>query len=125
MERGITNNRDKSSDFNYNNAIVSLDRDIEDICAGLQPQYSNLLRNVRNGDALIIINYIKAMRTESNISDNYKMGIIKLLCKFSRFNKDKPFNFVTKTDILAFLDSFRRAEPTDQMHKWIGTYNTY
>ena len=73
----------------------------------------------------IIINYINNMRTEVNLSDNYRKDIIKLLCIFSKFNKNKPFNVVTKTDILTFLNSFRRDEATDQMHGWIGTYNIY
>jgi len=32
---------------------------------------------------------------------------------------------VMRTDILAFLDSFRRNETIDPMHRWIGTYNIY
>jgi hypothetical protein len=65
------------------------------------------------------------MRTEVNLSDNYRKDIIKLLSIFSKFNKNNPFNIVTKSDILAFLNSFRRNETTDQMHRWIGTSNTY
>jgi hypothetical protein len=65
------------------------------------------------------------MMTETNLSDNYRKGVIKLLYIFSKYNKDKPFRVVTREDILAFLDSFRRSEASDPMHKWIGTYNTY
>ena len=28
-------------------------------------------------------------------------------------------------DVLAFLDSFRKPEESDRLHKWIGTYNLY
>jgi integrase len=65
------------------------------------------------------------MRTEVNLSDNYRKDLIKLLSIFSKFNKNKPFNIVTRSDILAFLHSFRKDGTTDQMHRWIGTYNTY
>jgi integrase len=122
---GIAINKGNHSDIYYNNAAASLDKDIEDVCAGLQPQYSKYLHNAMDRSVFIIINYINAMRTEVNLSDNYRKDIIKLLCIFSKFNKNKPFNVVTKTDILTFLNSFRRDEATDQMHSWIGTYNIY
>lgn len=32
---------------------------------------------------------------------------------------------MTRDNILTFLDSFRRADAADPMHKWIGTYNLY
>jgi integrase len=109
----------------YNNAVILLDKKIDDVTAGLQPQFSNCLHNIIEENALTITNYIQAMMTETNLSDNYRKGVIKLLYIFSKHNKDKPFRVVTKKDILAFLDSFRRSEASDPMHKWIGTYNTY
>jgi integrase len=30
-----------------------------------------------------------------------------------------------RTDVIAFLDSFRKPESLDPLHKWIGTYNIY
>ena len=109
----------------YNNAVILLDKKIEDVTAGLQPHFSNCLHSIIEENALTITNYIQAMMTETNLSDNYRKGVIKLLYIFSKYNKDKPFRVVTKEDILAFLDSFRRSEASDPMHKWIGTYNTY
>ena len=35
MEEGIAINKDNHSDIYYNNATTSLDKDIEDVCAGL------------------------------------------------------------------------------------------
>ena len=32
---------------------------------------------------------------------------------------------MAREDIVSFLDSFRRSEASDPMHKWIGTYNLY
>ena len=109
----------------YNNADILLDRDIEDVTASLQTQYSKCLRSIKDGNAMIVTNYIKAMRTETNLSDNYRKDVIKVLCIFSNYNKDKPFNVITRRDIIAFLDSFRRPDALDPMHKWIGTYNIY
>jgi len=32
---------------------------------------------------------------------------------------------MAREDILKFLDSFRKIESIDPLHKWIGTYNMY
>ena len=39
--------------------------------------------------------------------------------------KNKPFSEITRDDLLSFLNSFRKPEPIDPLHKWIGTYNHY
>jgi len=65
------------------------------------------------------------MRTEINLSDSYRKDTVKLLCIFSKFKNDKSFMVVMRTDILAFLDSFRTTDTIDPMHRWIGTYNIY
>jgi len=52
-----------------------LDRKIEDVASGLVPYYSNMLSKValsNKENALTIISYINAMRTETNLSDNYR-----------------------------------------------------
>ena len=110
---------------------LSFDREIETATSGLSPEYSKLLNKISKEDALTIANYIISMRTESNLSDNYRKNIIKVLSRFSTFyssaNIKKPLSFkqVTREDILSFLNSFRRSEPSDPLHKWIGTYNIY
>jgi integrase len=60
-----------------------------------------------------------------NPSDAYKKDTIVLLCKFSQINKDKIFKQMTRQDVIAFLDRFRKSETADPLHKWIGTYNLY
>ena len=32
---------------------------------------------------------------------------------------------MTREDLLSFLDSYRKAESADPLHKWIGIYNIY
>jgi integrase/recombinase XerD len=32
---------------------------------------------------------------------------------------------ITRDDILAFLDSYRKPDASDPLHKWVGTYNLY
>lgn len=110
----------------YNNEIDSLfDNKIESATRGLRPDASRYLQSISIQNALVIINYITSMRTEINLSDNYRRDLIILLCRFSRANHHKPFEQVTRQDVVTYLDSFRKAEGIDSLHKWIGTYNLY
>lgn len=61
MEEGIAINKGNHSDIYYNNAAASLDRDIEDVCVGLQPQFSKYLHNTADRNVFIIINYISTL----------------------------------------------------------------
>ncbi|HZA69520.1 MAG TPA: hypothetical protein VE548_07450, partial [Nitrososphaeraceae archaeon] len=109
---------------NDNNPL--LDGKIDLITAGLPPRYPRALKNeVTQGNALIICEFILALKTEINLSDNYRRSNIDILRSFSRFHRQKPFTDIPRDDVLAFLDSLRKPESLDPMHKWIGTYNLY
>jgi hypothetical protein len=67
-----------------------------------------------------------SLKSEVNPSDNYRKAAIVLLCNLSTFFRNaKPFNEITREDLLSFLDSHRKIESVDPLHKWIGTYNLY
>jgi hypothetical protein len=51
--------------------------------------------------------------------------LIEVLSRFSKHSNNKPFKDLTRSDIVAFLDAYRRTETQDPLHKWIGTYNIY
>jgi integrase len=77
-------------------------------------------------NALTICNYMSSIKSEINPSDHYRKNTIILLCNLSIFFKNaKPFKEITREDLLSFLDSYRKAERVDPLHKWIGTYNIY
>ena len=62
------------------------------------------------------------MRTEVNLSDHYRMDVIRLLAIFSDYFRNQlSFKQMTRNNLLAFLDSFRKPEGADPLHKWIGT----
>jgi hypothetical protein len=74
------------------------------------------------------------MMSEVNPSDHNRRGVIKTLSRFLTFlysfnkkgNKGTiEITEITREEILAFLDSYRRPESADPLHKWIGTYNIY
>ncbi|HKG31392.1 MAG TPA: hypothetical protein VKA91_08975, partial [Nitrososphaeraceae archaeon] len=101
-----------------------LDRKIDEVTAGLDPAYSKRLNSIPVQNTVFIVNYILSMKTEVNLSDHYKKDLINLLTTFLKYTK-KSFKSITRDDIIVFLESFRRPEASDPLHKWIGTYNLY
>jgi integrase len=66
------------------------------------------------------------MKNEINLSDNYRKLNIYVLYKISKFfDNAKSYKEFVRDDLLQYLDSLRRPEALDPLHKWIGTYNTY
>ena len=75
------------------------------------------------GNGLLIAEYISIMKREINISLGYKKANILTLANLSKFHSDqKNFKEMAK-DVVNYLDSLRRPEVSDPLHKWIGTYN--
>ena len=79
-----------------------------------------------NNNSDKINEYLKVMKTEVNASPNYALTILNILNRFSKFyNHNKSFSEMKREDIIAFLDSVRKSDNDDPLHKWIGTYNLY
>ncbi|MFI5422339.1 MAG: hypothetical protein ACHQWH_00110 [Nitrososphaerales archaeon] len=105
---------------------------VQNATEGLSSDCFNLLHNMalpaNKENALTICDYISTLKSEINPSDGYRKNNILLLCTLSIFFKNatsKQFKDMTREDILSFLDSLRRIESVDPLHKWIGTYNVY
>ncbi len=124
--------------YNYSISVLSSEDidnnkikiNIENVVEGLPFQCFTYLYNrvlpANKENVLTICDYISSLKSEINPSDHYKKDIIILLCSFSIFfNNAKLFKDITKEDVLSFLDSFRKTESVDPLHKWIGTYNLY
>ena len=104
----------------------ALERKWEDITAGIKLVYFRVLRTISHENASTIADYILAMKTETNLSDHYRHDNIVALCRFSKYCSNAPFKVAIKRDnVISFLESFRRPENADHLHKWIGTYNLY
>jgi integrase len=103
-----------------------LDRQIACVTEGLTGEYFRYFSKLSQDNALVIANYILSVKSETNMSDHYRMMIIKMLSKLSVFTGNKPFRSMTRgTDVLPFLDTIHKPEGVDPMHKWIGTYNLH
>jgi hypothetical protein len=96
---------------------------------GFTNRYCELVLRDRNRlskeNALTISEYIIAMKREINPRLNTIRTTIQFLNEISRcVGISKKFNQMTKEDILLYLDSCRKSESDDPLHKWIGTYNS-
>ena len=110
---------------NVNSQTFTIPAQIDEATSGLPNEFRNILLKTRSQDnALTIANYILSMKHEINLSDTYRMSTIKNLAKLSNF-ENLPFSEITRNELLSFLDSHRKPEPMDPLHKWVGTYNQY
>jgi integrase/recombinase XerD len=114
------------------NIVSSLLDKVATSTKGLSPSCFHHLCNMFSSggkgkeNALMICDHISSLRSEINASDHYRKDMIKLLCNLSAFfNNNKSFKEVTREDLLSFLDSRRKPDDVDPLHKWIGTYNIY
>ena len=103
----------------------SIEMRIDAVTEGLGVEFANLIRRVSKDNIVSITDFISSMKLEINISHHHKGNFIKILHKLSKFCHDEPFKEITKDDIVSFLDSLRKLEIDDPLHKWIGTYNLY
>lgn len=66
------------------------------------------------------------MQNEINLSKNYRIINQNILKKLSQFyNDNKSFIDMKREDILSYLNSLRKSDEVDPLHKWIGTYNLH
>ena len=107
---------------------IQLESKIQQVTAGLLPAYSRHLLNIaaiNAENATVISDYIAALKVEVSPADHYRRDNIELLIKLARNCGDHNFKDLTREDIIAFLDSIRKPESVDPLHKWIGTYNLF
>jgi hypothetical protein len=119
-------------------ATITLEQDfdtkLEVVTAGLPREYFGLLKRIPKEDGMTVMNYMVSLKAEVNPSEYYRRDVIKCLSKFIVFYRKEERRLAPKTrnlneferrDVLAFLDSLRKSEIVDPLHKWIGTYNLY
>jgi hypothetical protein len=86
-----------------NNRPLFFERKIDEVTAGLRPEYSRLLYSLAVQNAFFIADYILSMKTELNLSDNYREGVIKLLGKISKHHKNCHFHYYHYYRLLLLL----------------------
>lgn len=120
----VRSNKQATTTAEPSSSSFLFDRKIESATAGLPKYYETVLKErTKKKNALTIAEYIIAMQTEINPADNYRANNIVTLTKLSKLHNHKPFIEMSRDDVVAFLDSYRKPESVDPMHKWIGSYN--
>ena len=99
------------------------DKALEVATVGLNLQFVRLIKEQSKQNALTISKYLLAMNSEINPSVSHKESQLKTLCYLSDFHNQKVFSNMRREDILMYLDTHRRPEESDPLHKWIGTHN--
>ena len=104
----------------------NFDRKLDIITAGAKPFVKeHLLTKISKENCKILINYIMAMQTEVSPTEEYRVNTILKLKHFAEVTEPKTFRDITRQDIIDFLDSYRRSETVDPLHRWMGTYEVY
>jgi hypothetical protein len=85
---------------------------------------SDKLLSISKENALTICDYIIATKREVNPRLSYIKYTVQFLSELSKsVGIEKQFKDMTRDDVLLYLDSCRKPENDDPLHKWIGTYN--
>jgi len=104
----------------------NFDRKLDVITSGAGPFVKeHLLTKITRENCLTIVNYMLAMQTEVSPSQTYRIDTILKLKYFAEFHNPKSCEDMTRQDVVDFLDSLRKPEQIDPLHKWVGTYETY
>src|ERR1051325_10340080 len=114
-----------ATDYDKNDDIL-FDRKIAIACDGLRSHYYDLFNKIPlKENALTLASYVISMRSEINLSYNYRIDIIEKISRLSIYYGKTLFKDMTREQILEFLDNLRKPEASDPLHKWVGTYNLF
>jgi integrase len=93
---------------------------------GLTPYFQQLLLKIPRQNSAYIVDYvINDLKRENNASINYIRMNIYAVVDLVIHSKKHDLKTITREDLLSYLDSLRRSETEDPMHKWIGTHSLY
>ena len=90
----------------------------------LNKRYYNLMAekmSINNAD--ILARFIIFTRRERNIALNTVMIYIVRISYLESFHNHKELYKMDRNDVISFLNSYRKPESIDPLHKWINTYN--
>jgi hypothetical protein len=82
-----------------------------------------MLYRISPSNAATIYEHILSEQTERNIKTSTSENKVKALLWLTRFLKLKPFEQMTKQDILSYLNGLRKPKEEDPQQKWIVPYN--
>ena len=94
------------------------DRKIAIACEGLRSYYYDLFYKIPlKENALPLASYIISIKSEINLSYNYRIDVIEKISRLSIYSGKTLFKDITREQILDFLDHLRKPEASDPLHK--------
>lgn len=96
----------------------------DDLDLGLSKALNTRLKETGENNK-VICDYVRCLGNEIRLSENYKKLNSTILVYLSEFHSNKKFKDMTKDDVISFLNSLRKKEDVDPLHKWVSTYNIY
>jgi hypothetical protein len=93
---------------------------------GLNPSIRRSLLGISKRNSACIIDYIiNELKRENNASVNYVRMNIYAIIDLVKHCEKSDMRVITREDVLSYLDSLKKAETQDPMHKWIGTHSLH
>jgi integrase len=99
------------------------DQKFHQITSDLKQYRINQLKKMEETNSALLVEYLNSRMREGNLKPASRANTIDRLSRLSVFHKNKSFREMTTEDIFSYLDTLRRTECQDPMHRWIGTYN--
>jgi hypothetical protein len=103
--------------------VIRDDQKIDDVTKGLQDSYFIRIKKLPKKQKYVICDYMFALSTEIKMSYTYRQSILNTVITLAK-SSGKAFKDFTRTDVVAYMNYFKKGESEDPKHKWIGTYNT-
>lgn len=93
---------------------------------GLTPYFQKLLLKIPTQNSVYIVDYvINDLKKENNASINYIRMNVYAIVDLAIHSKKQDLKTITRENTLSYLDSLKKSETEDQMHKWIGTHSLH
>jgi hypothetical protein len=99
------------------------DQKFHQITTDLKQYRIKQLKKMEETNSALLVEYLNSRMREGNLKPASRANTIDRLSRLSLFHKNKSFREMTTEDIFSYLDTIRRTESDDPMHRWIGTYN--
>ena len=74
-------------------------------------------------NADLLAKFIILNRKDSIIAINTIVMYIDGIVYLENYHKHKDLDKMDRNDIVTFLDSYRKSETVDPLHRWVATYN--
>jgi integrase len=99
------------------------DKKFHQVTADLKNFRITQLNKMGETNLTLVTEFLYSKMREGNLKPASRETTIDRLSRLSVFHKNKSFREMTTDDIFSYLDTVRRNENDDPLHKWIGTYN--